>query len=189
MILSLSLIDNQSKELNLISPIKELPELQKLGCEGPVTAKISVHVVSSVIWLDVKVQGTISLDCGRCLEKLTGAFRVALKVSLEKKTTVGLEWIEGDGQSVDEYGAKMGPDVTEVPLEHLIVEQILLNYNPYPLPTIGEDSKCIQCSRVFLPPAASASDKKMDPRWEKLMSLKKHADNDKSNGNNKKTDK
>ncbi len=127
-------------------------------------------------WLTVEVKGSLSLDCARCLEKLTGDYRIALKLLVEKRTAQGVEWVEADEQGVDEYLLQIGPDVTEVSLEHPIAEQIILNYNLNPLPTLDDVNKCLQCGRdasAFYPGAKKAD--KMDPRWAKLSSLQKNS--------------
>lgn len=118
------------------------------------------------------VRGTISLDCGRCLEKLTGTFETKARVLIEKRDEQGLEWVEDEGLGVDEYLVRVGPDVLDIPLEHLVAEQILLNYNLNPLPTLDEKDKCIQCGRQAFRAEAPTRKDRVDPRWEKLKGLK-----------------
>lgn len=125
------------------------------------------------------VRGTISLDCGRCLEKLTGAFEVKIRLLVEKKESQGLEWVEDEGIGVDEYLAKVGPDVLDIPLEHLVAEQIILNYNLNPLPTLDDKDKCIQCGRQAFRADPPTRKDRVDPRWEKLKELKPRDDADK----------
>ena len=122
--------------------------------------------------MDIRVRGSITLDCGRCLDKLTGAFQVKLRVLVEKRDEQGLEWDENDDLGIEEYLVKIGPDVQEIPLEHLIAEQIILNYNLNPLPSLDEKDKCIQCGRQAFQAEAVRKDR-VDPRWEKRQSLKK----------------
>lgn len=122
--------------------------------------------------MDIKVRGSITLDCGRCLDKLTGAFQVKLRVLVEKRDQQGLEWDENDDLGIEEYLVKIGPDIQEIPLEHLIAEQIILNYNLNPLPSLDEKDRCIQCGRQAFQAEAVRKDR-VDPRWEKLQSLKK----------------
>jgi uncharacterized protein len=124
-------------------------------------------------WLDMKVRGSISLDCGRCLDKLTGAFEVRVRLLLEQKDEQGLEWIDDEDQGVEEYLVRVGPDVTDVPLEHPIAEQILLNYNLHPMPSLDEKKRCLQCGRTAFSPEPQVRKDRVDPRWEKLQTLKK----------------
>ncbi|MDB5105372.1 MAG: Large ribosomal subunit accumulation protein YceD [Fibrobacteres bacterium] len=124
--------------------------------------------------MDLAVRGSITLDCGRCLDKLTGAFAVKLRLLVEKKDSQGLEWEEDEGLGIEEYLVKIGPDIQEIPLEHLIAEQIILNYNLNPLPSLDEKDRCIQCNRQAFQAEAVRRDKdKVDPRWQKLQALKK----------------
>ena len=120
----------------------------------------------------------ISLDCGRCLDKLTGEFAVKLRLLIEKKDSQGLEWVEDEGLGTDEYLARVGPDVLDIPLEHLIAEQILLNYNLNPLPTLDDKDKCIQCGRQAFRAEPPARKDRVDPRWEKLQKLKPPEDSE-----------
>ncbi len=122
--------------------------------------------------MELLVKGSITLDCGRCLDKLTGAFMVKLRLLVEKKDKQGLEWDESDGLGIEEYLVKIGPDIQEIPLEHLIAEQIILNYNLNPLPSLDEKDRCNQCGRQAFQAEAVRKDR-VDPRWEKLQALKK----------------
>lgn len=122
--------------------------------------------------VDMTVRGSITLDCGRCLDKLTGAFQVKVRILIEKKDEQGLEWDENDDLGIEEYLVRIGPDVQEIPLEHMIAEQIILNYNLNPLPSLDEKDKCIQCGRQAFQAEAVRKDR-VDPRWEKLQKLKK----------------
>lgn len=79
----------------------------------------------------------------------------------------------------------MGPDVTDVPLEHLIAEQIILNYNLNPLPSLDEKNRCLQCGRTAFIPGPEVRKDRVDPRWEKLQGLKL-ADDGKRPGEEKK---
>lgn len=119
------------------------------------------------------VRGSITLDCGRCLDKLTGAFEVKLTLLMEPKEEQGLEWVEDEDQGVEEYLVRAGPDVTDIPLEHPIAEQIILNYNLHPLPTLDDKNRCVQCGRTAFKAEPQARKDRVDPRWEKLQGLKR----------------
>jgi uncharacterized metal-binding protein YceD (DUF177 family) len=148
--------------------------LVELGCSGELTAKVKCVPTLTHLMMDLAVRGSITLDCGRCLDKLTGTFAVKLRLLVEKKDAQGLEWEEDEGLAIEEYLVKIGPDVQEIPLEHLIAEQIILNYNLNPLPSLDEKDRCIQCNRQAFQAEAVRRDKdKVDPRWEKLQALKK----------------
>jgi uncharacterized metal-binding protein YceD (DUF177 family) len=148
--------------------------LLELGCSGELTAKVKFVPTLTHQLMDLSVRGSITLDCGRCLDKLTGVFVVKLRLLVEKKDSQGLEWQEDEGLGVEEYMVKIGPDIQDIPLEHLIAEQIILNYNLNPLPSLDEKDRCIQCNRQAYTAEAVRRDKeKVDPRWEKLQALKK----------------
>ncbi len=95
-----------------------------------------------------------------------------MRLLLEKRDEAGLEWVEDEDQGVEEYVAKVGQDVLEIPLEHLIAEQIILNYNLHPLPTLDESNCCLQCGRTQKMERRMDRGSKSDPRWDKLKSLK-----------------
>ena len=176
MVLSLSSIGQEPGTLELTGQSEDLPELLELGCSGPLTSKIKTVPTLTATLAEMVVRGTISLDCGRCLEKLTGAFEVKLRLLVEKKDSQGLEWVEDEGLGVDEYLAKVGPDVLDIPLEHLVAEQIILNYNLNPMPTLDDKDKCIQCGRQAFRAEAPPKKDRVDPRWEKLQELKRRDD-------------
>lgn len=176
MVLSLSSIGQEPSHFELQGRSEELPELLELGCSGELFSKVKAVPTLTAILADLVVRGTISLDCGRCLEKLTGAFEVKIRLLIEKKESQGLEWVEDEGLGTDEYLAKVGPDVLEIPLEHLVAEQILLNYNLNPLPTLDEKEKCIQCGRQAFRADPPPRKDRVDPRWEKLQQLKPRDD-------------
>src|SRR5690606_22671854 len=172
LILSLSSTGNEPSEITLQGRSEDLPELAELGCSGELTAMVKSVPTLTHLMMEIGVRGTITLDCGRCLDKLTGAFAVKLRLLVEKKDSQGLEWDENEGLGVEEYLVKIGPDIQEIPLEHPIAEQIILNYNLHPLPTLDEKDRCIQCGRQAFQAEAVRRDK-VDPRWEKLQALKK----------------
>jgi len=150
--------------------------LLELGCSGPLTSKVKTVPTLTATMVEMVVRGTISLDCGRCLEKLTGAFAIKLRILVETKDSQGFEWVEDEGLGVDEYLARVGPDVLDIPLEHLIAEQIILNYNLNPMPTLDDKDKCIQCGRQAFQADAPPKKDRVDPRWEKLQELKPRDD-------------
>ncbi len=174
MVLSLNSIGKEATDFLIQGLSEDLPELVELGCGGEITAQAKAIPTLTHLLVELVVRGTISLDCGRCLDKLTGEYRVKLRLLVEKKEDQGLEWDENNDLGIEEYLVKIGPDIQEIPLEHLIAEQIILNYNLNPLPTLDEKDKCIQCGRQKFQAEAVRKDKnKIDPRWEKLQALKK----------------
>jgi uncharacterized metal-binding protein YceD (DUF177 family) len=98
-------------------------------------------------------------------------FSVNFDLLVERKSTTGLEWMEDEDQGVEDYQAHVGPDVTEIPLDSIIVEQVLLNYNLHPLPDLDAAGRCVQCGR----PAPTVPEPKkaegVDPRWAKLQEI------------------
>jgi uncharacterized protein len=180
LVLSLSSIGKEQSEFRISGRSEDFRELTELGCSGGLSATVkSVPTVTSH-WVDMAVRGSISLDCGRCLEKLTGAFEVKIRLLIEQKDEQGLEWIEDEDQGVEEYLVKIGPDVTDIPLEHPIAEQIILNYNLNPLPSLDEKNQCLQCGRTAFKPEPQTRKDRVDPRWEKLQGLRKPDDEKKN---------
>ncbi len=142
-----------------------------MGCGGDLLAEVkSFPTVTSHLY-EMVIKGSITLDCGRCLDKLTGAFRIKLRLLVEKQEGQGLKWEENEDLAVEEYLVLAGPDILDIPLEHPIAEQIILNYNLHPLPTLDEKDRCIQCGRQAFQAEAVKKDR-VDPRWAKLRELK-----------------
>lgn len=172
MILTIDTLEKEPTEKALAGDAEDLAELFELGCTGKVKATAQVHSMGVSILVNLKVEGTITLECGRCCDPLTGAFTVPLRLLIEKRDEAGLEWIDEQNQGVNEYVVRMGPDVLEIPLEHLIAEQIILNYNLHPLPTLDEKNCCLQCGRTQKTESRMDRGPNPDPRWDKLKSLK-----------------
>ena len=122
---------------------------------------------------DVSVQGNIAAACARCLDPLSGPYAVKLRLLVEKKDEAGLEWVEEGDQAIEEYLVRVGPEVEEIPLEHPIAEQIILNYNLNPLPPLDAKNKCVQCGRLAYQAETPDRTRQVDPRWEKLQALKR----------------
>jgi uncharacterized protein len=174
LILNLNSLGQEPGEILLQSRGEDSPELLELGCGGPLTGLAKVVSTPTHFYVDLVVRGSISLECGRCLDKLTSVFEVRPKLLVEKKEAKGLEWVEHDGQGVEDYLVRVGLDVVDIALDHLIAEQIILNYNLNPLPTLDDKDLCMQCGKQ--PPKPEAfKGKRLDPRWEKLRSLKPYA--------------
>ncbi len=171
MVLSLNSLGAEPAEIQLLGRSEELPELLELGCSGPLTGTAKTIPTPDHTFVELAIRGSITLDCGRCLDKLTGVFEVRPKLLVEKKDEKGLEWVEHDGQGVDDYLVRAGLDVDDIPLEHLIAEQIMLNYNLSPLPTLDDTGRCMQCGRTSFLPGSPAKGNRVDPRWDKLRGL------------------
>ena len=100
-----------------------------------------------------------------------------MRLLVEKKDSQGLKWEENEDLGVEEYLVQVGPDILDIPLEHPIAEQIILNYNLNPLPSLDDKNKCIQCGRQAFQAEAVKKDKdRIDPRWAKLQDLKNTQD-------------
>lgn len=180
-------LDNTGKEptefiLKGIS--EEYPELVELGCSGELTAQVkSIPTVTSHL-MNMVISGKITLDCGRCLDKLTGEFQVKIRLLIEKKDSQGLDWEENEDLGVDEYLVQVGPDILEISLEHPIAEQLILNYNLNPLPSLDDKDRCLQCGRQAFQAEAVKKDR-IDPRWAKLLDLKTPGGDKGPNGSKK----
>lgn len=172
MLLATDTLEQEPREKTLEGDAEDLAELFGLGCTGKIHAHALVNAMGASTLVEIKVKGTITLECGRCCDPLTGAFEVPLRLLLEKQDKGGLEWLDHENQGVEEYVAKIGPEVLEIPLEPLIAEQIILNYNLHPLPTLDETNRCLQCGRTQMTESRMDRGPKLDPRWEKLNSLK-----------------
>jgi uncharacterized protein len=173
MILPIISLGKEPETLELQGEASDFPEMAETGAKGPLTVHLEVTPLAGDSHL-VRGEATGVLDgeCGRCLEPISLPFSASFNLLLERKNSVGLEWVDDDDQGVEDYQALLGPDVTEIPLQSIIVEQVLLNYNLHPLPDLDAAGRCVQCGR----PAPSVQEPKkaegVDPRWAKLETLK-----------------
>lgn len=173
--ISLSSIGNAPVEVPLSGESRDFPELAEVGCDGPLHGKARCYPTLTSLLVKVELGGKLRLDCGRCLEKITEEFAVTAKLLVEKSDRTGIEWLDEEEQGVEEYSLTIGPDVVEIPLLRVFTEQILLNYNPHPLPALDLDNKCTLCGRLS---QAGDEDKshRIDPRWAKLRGLRPDPD-------------
>ena len=130
-------LENGPKELNLEADASTLPELAAAGGGGPVSVQLRISpLAGDSTLIQGEARGSLSLDCGRCLEKIDQPFAVRFNLLAEKREDAGLEWAEELDAGAEDYPLRLGPDVTEIPLDHVVAEQVLLNYNLHPLPEL-----------------------------------------------------
>ena len=114
----------------------------------------------------------LNVECGRCLEPFLQPFELKFNLLLNNKQSTGIEWVDDEDQGVEDYQALLGPDVTEVPLNAIIAEQVVLNYNLHPLPDVDAAGRCVQCGRPAVVAPVPKKEVGVDPRWAKLGNLK-----------------
>lgn len=173
MILALNTFGKEPHHLDVEAESAEFPELTEIGVVGKMGLHVDVTPLAGDSHLvQGEVAGRLSVECGRCLEPFEQAFSTRFNLLLDRKDSTGVAWVEDEDQGVEDYQAHLGPDVTEIPLQSVIVEQLLLNYNFHPLPELDAAGCCVQCGR----PAPTAQLPKkaegVDPRWAKLENLK-----------------
>ena len=74
---------------------------------------------------------------------------------------------------------RVGPDIMDIPLDAIIVEQVLLNYNLHPLPALDAKNACIQCGRQAPIAGETKKTDRVDPRWGALKALAENPENGK----------
>jgi uncharacterized metal-binding protein YceD (DUF177 family) len=179
MIIPLHTLAKEPQTLHLEADSAEAPDLRDAGVAGSMRADLDVIPLAGDSYLvQGKAEGLLDVECGRCLEPFKQPFSLKFNLLMDRKDSTGLEWVEDEDQGVEDYQVRLGPDVTEVPLDAMIAEQVLLNYNLHPLPDLDEAGRCTQCGR----PAFSVEEPKktegVDPRWAKLENLKGTSDAD-----------
>ena len=184
MILALHTLGKDGVSLQLEEQAADMPELNESGVTGKIILNLEILPLEGDSYLvQGETEGDLNVECGRCLEPFLQPFELKFNLLLDRKQSTGIEWVDDEDQGVEDYQAKLGPDVTEVPLNAIIAEQVVLNYNLHPLPDVDEAGRCVQCGR----PAVLANEPKkavgVDPRWAKLENLK-----DDSGKNGKKPD-
>ena len=160
-------------ELDLEAEASELQELSETGAIGKVFAHLDVTPLHDDSYLARgEVRGILSLDCGRCLDKLDQPFRTEFNLLIGKRREKGLDWLEDEEQGVEDYQVKLGPDILDIPLDHIIAEQVILNYNLHPLPDLDAQNNCVKCGRPAPVIQETKKTDRVDPRWATLKTLK-----------------
>jgi uncharacterized metal-binding protein YceD (DUF177 family) len=173
MILALYTLGKDPVSLRLEDEAANMPELAESGVTGKITANLEVLPLEGDAFLaQGEAEGVLSVECGRCLEPFLQPFELKFNVLLNRKPSTGLEWVEDEDQGVEDYQALLGPDVTEVPLNAIIAEQVVLNYNLHPLPDVDAAGRCVQCGRPAVVAPTPKKEAGVDPRWAKLGNLK-----------------
>lgn len=173
MILPLISLGKDPETLEITGKAAESPELTDAGARDEVSVRLDVtplegdsHLVRGT------ARGALDGQCARCLEAINLPFSVNFNLLVDHKDATGLEWLEDDDQGVEDYQARVGPDVTEIPLESLIAEQVLLNYNLHPLPDVDAAGRCVLCGREAPKVETPKRAEGVDPRWAKLREIK-----------------
>jgi uncharacterized protein len=174
MILAITSLGKEPSFLELSGNPADFVEFADSGISTPIRLHLDVTPLSGDSHLvQGQASGSLAAECGRCLEPISLPFSVGFNLLLDRQDPVGVEWVDDDEQGVEDYQAHLGPDVTEIPLQSIIAEQLVLNYNLHPLPDLDAAGRCVQCGRT---PIAVAEPKKkvegVDPRWAKLEALK-----------------
>lgn len=173
MILAVTSLGKEPNTLELTGNPSDFTEFADSGISSPIALRLDVTPLSGDSHLvQGEAKGTLAAECGRCLEPIPLPFAVNFNLLLDRQDPTGLEWVEDEDQGVEDYQAHLGPDVTEIPLQSIIAEQLDLNYNLHPLPDLDAAGRCVQCGR----PAPTVPEPKktegVDPRWAKLEGLK-----------------
>lgn len=172
MILPITELGQEPSTINLEEDSAQNPRLTDAG----VTTSVAVRLDATPLDGDShlvrgEASGALAAECGRCLEPVRLPFSVNFNLLLDRQDRVGITWAEDEDQGVEDYQAHLGPDVTEIPLDGIIAEQVLLNYNLHPLPDMDAAGRCVLCGR----PAPSVPEPKkaegVDPRWAKLQDI------------------
>ena len=167
--LAVSDLEQGPKEFVLEADASAIPGLAEAGGRGLVSARLTATpLAGDSALIRGEIRGNLRLDCGRCLEILEQPFAVKFNLLAEKRDEAGLEWPEDFDGGVEDYQARLGPDVVDIPLEHIIAEQVLLNYNLHPLPALDALRRCVQCGRQSPETEARKKPDRVDPRWDKL---------------------
>lgn len=173
MILAITSLGKEPGTLELTGNPAEFPEFADSGISTPIALHLDVTPLSGDSHLvQGEARGKLAAECGRCLEPIALPFAVNFNLLLDRQDPVGLAWVEDDDQGVEDYQAHLGPDVTEIPLQSIIAEQLELNYNLHPLPDVDAAGRCVQCGKPAISVAEPKKTEGVDPRWAKLKGLK-----------------
>ncbi len=173
MILPLHTLGKEPQTIELEADSADFEEFSDSGMKGKVGVRLEVTPMAGDSYLvQGRATGSMDAECARCVEPFTQPFSVDFNLLMDRKDSVGTEWVEDEDQGVEDYQVRLGPDVTEVSLHSMIAEQVILNYNSQPLPELDAAGRCVQCGRPAPVAPEPKQDKAPDPRWEKLAGLK-----------------
>jgi uncharacterized metal-binding protein YceD (DUF177 family) len=179
MILALHTLGKDGASLQLEEQAADMPELNESGVTGKIVLNLEILPLEGDSYLvQGETEGDLNVECGRCLEPFLQPFELKFNLLLDRKQSTGIEWVDDEDQGVEDYQAKLGPDVTEVPLNAIIAEQVVLNYNLHPLPDVDEAGRCVQCGRPAVLAPTPKKEVGVDPRWAKLGNLKDVSEKD-----------
>jgi uncharacterized protein len=172
MILPIISLGKEPSTLEIGGDASETPELVDAGVSGPLNLTLDITPLDGDSHLvRAETAGVLAGECGRCLEPVRLPFSIKFNLLLDRQDRVGVSWVEDDNQGVEDYQANLGPDVTEIPLGAIIVEQVLLNYNLHPLPDLDAAGCCVLCGRPAPSAPAPKKAEGVDPRWAKLQGI------------------
>ena len=133
---------------------------------APVRARLKLVNTGATILVSGSLKATARLDCSRCLKK----FDMPVDINIEEEYVKGLENIQFDGENeegeeIELTDKDMVFEIDEnniIDLDEAIRQNILVSFPIKPL-----------CSKTCkLPDFSSGKKKKMDPRLEKLKTIK-----------------
>ncbi len=147
---------------------KEFIDEQKLEDVHDAKLTVSVHFVKqlNVYTLSLKMKGTVSVPCDRCLE----IFKLKIEMSQEFLVKTGSK---EDELAEAENVIVLAPEETEICLSPIIYEMILL---ALPLKKVHPKEKdCNAEVLAFLQQKTEAKkEEKTDPRWDSLKHMLKN---------------
>ena len=171
--LTVKSIEKGVSGLILESDASEIPEYHEIGGVGRLQIKINcASLVDGGFLAKGDVAGQIRPECGRCNEKLEQSLKLHFNLLASVRNEYGFEWQDDENQGIEDYQIVLGPDVEEISLDSIIVEQLLLNYNLHPLPELDSANRCKECGLSSWGAEKTKKVERIDPRWSGLNALK-----------------
>ncbi len=147
--------------------------LVEIGCYGQILANIQSTLVGETIWIEGSASGGFNYECPICGSSIKGKFKVPIKLLLKMVEKGTFSWLDEEAQGHDDYVASIGPGEESFSIIPIIREQIILNCNVSSPESNAHVEDCSECKGDKAYYSHKKDKQTIDPRWEKLKSLKK----------------
>jgi len=167
----LELLADGPQPLLLKEPVEAESTWYSQGCRDHILLELNWQIMGGSWWITAQIKGNFAFECLRCGYPLPSEFSLPIKVLVSRKGETGLNWTDNDGLDWNEYEVEIGPDILEIPLDEIVLEQIILNNNATNAPENLQNS-CPGCENSKDFNYNCTEPNEIDPRWNKLKSLR-----------------
>ncbi len=122
---------------------------------------VSVEKIKKEYRVHIRLKTKAHYRCDRCLDEFDTAFSAEIEQ----------HYHAGSGTLLDEDIIRLSDDATEIDLDPVIAEMMLLNHPMKMLCSVDCKGLCPHCGANLNYEACRCTETPIDPRWEKLKGL------------------